>query len=333
MNLPARESSGAALLDDGGAVRKPLVLIVDDQPMSIQRLLEILEAEYQICIATSGSQALDFCETRLPDLILLDVVMPDMDGYEVSRRLKSRDLTAQIPIVFMTVRNDPADEAQALDGGAADFISKPFHEKAVRARVRTQLTLKLLTDRFHSLAMIDGLTGLANRAQFDSMLGQQWGHCLRMEVPLAIILVDIDFFKRYNNSYGHHAGDACIQAVAATLKTNLRRPQDLVARYGVKEFACILPETPLAGARRKALELERAIRGLAIPHKASDVAAVVTASLGVAAGIPRQGTAPDEVILAADLLLCAAKQGGRGRVESAARDLAAGPIFTGAACT
>ena len=297
-------------------MRRPLVLVVDDQPMNIQALYEILKDDYDVCMATSGQQALVVSEARSPDLILLDVMMPGMDGYEVCRRLKRNQATTSTPVVFVTAQNDPAEEAQALDEGAADFISKPFHEKVVRARVRTQLTLKLQADKLRSLATIDGLTGVANRREFDSALTQQWVLHLRTGGSLALIMIDVDHFKRYNDTYGHQAGDACLIAIGSTLKSTLRRPMDLVARYGGEEFGCILPHTDLEGARHKALELERAIRSLGILHQSSDVALVVTASVGVAAMVPTTISNPDDLIADADRMLYAAKSAGRGRVWS-----------------
>jgi diguanylate cyclase (GGDEF)-like protein len=299
--------------DDG---HKPLVLVVDDQPINIQTLYQILRDDYDVGMATSGQGALAFCDTRRPDLILLDVVMPEMDGYEVCRRLKGNELTAPIPIVFVTAQDNPAEEARALDEGAADFISKPFHEKVVKARVRTQMTLKLQAEKLRALATTDALTRTANRRQFDTALAVQWAQCMRSRAPLAVIMVDIDHFKRYNDTYGHPAGDACLQAVAAALHANLRRPQDLVARYGGEEFACVLPDTPLNGAHERALELEQAVRGLCIAHEKSDMASVVTISLGVAAVIPTADTDPGDLVAAADRMLYAAKQGGRGQVKS-----------------
>jgi diguanylate cyclase (GGDEF)-like protein len=279
-------------------------------------LYRFLRSDYEVCMANSGQQALEFCETRSPDLILLDIVMPDMDGYEVCRRLRRNEPTAQIPVVFVTTERNPAAEVQALDNGATDFISNPFHEDVVKARVRSHLTSKFQADRLRSLALIDCLTGVPNRRQFDGALASQWAHCLRKISPLAVVMVDIDFFKQYNDTRGHQAGDACIQAVASTLAANLRRPQDLVARYGGEEFACILPDTPLGGALDKALELEHAIRALAIPHSKSDIAAVVTASFGVAAVTPTARTHPSALVAAADGMLYAAKLAGRGRVRS-----------------
>ena len=282
----------------------------------MRALYKILRSDYEMCMITSGQQALEFCETHSPDLVLLDIVTADMDGYEVCRRLRRNESTGQIPIVFVTIEKNPAAEVQALDNGATDFISPPFHEDVVKARFRSHLTSKFQADRLRSLAQIDSLTGVSNRRRFDGALASQWAHCLRKISPLAVIMVDIDFFKQYNDAFGHQAGDACIQAVASALADHLRRPQDLVARYGGEEFACILPDTPLGGALDKALELEQAIRALGVPHSKSDIAAVVTASFGVAAITPTARTHPAALVAAADGMLYAAKLAGRGRVRS-----------------
>lgn len=294
--------------------QKPTVLVVDDQVINIRTLYEFLKSDYEVCMAMSGQEALDFCAGRLPDLILLDVVMPGMGGYEVCHRLKRNDLTRDIPIIFVTAQNAPAQEAQGLNEGAVDFISKPVHETVVQARVRNHLTLKFQSEQLRALAMLDGLTGVANRRQFDRALEREWRQCKRSGSPLAVVMIDIDFFKRFNDCYGHQAGDACIQAVAAMINRNVNRPHDLVARYGGEEFACIMPDTPLAGAQQKACELEQLIRQLGISHERSNVADVVTLSLGVAALVPDDNCESSALLMAADECLYAAKRAGRGQV-------------------
>ena len=295
---------------------RPLILVVDDYPANITMLYEILERDCEVCMATSGQAALAFCEGRRPDLILLDIMMPEMDGYEVCRHLKDNDLTRDIPIIFVTTKSDPSEETRGLDLGAVDFISKPFHTKIVRARVRTHLTLQLQAEALRSLAMIDGLTGIANRRQFDTILSAEWHRCIRSHSAMSLVLIDIDFFKRYNDYYGHQAGDECIRTIAATLKKNLRRSHDMVARYGGEEFACILPDTQREGACSKAAELEMAVRALGIPHERSDVEWVVTISLGVATATPEKGDDPASLVTESDLQLYAAKQSGRAQVHA-----------------
>lgn len=293
----------------------PLMLIVDDQPANIQALYEIFKNDYEVCMATSGQQALNFCELRQPHIILLDVIMPGMDGYTVCHHLKADELTGNIPIIFITANNNPLEEVRALDEGAADFITKPFHARVVHARVHTQLTLKHQADLLRALALVDSLTGVANRRQFDAILETEWRRCARANHALSLIMIDVDFFKRYNDTYGHQAGDACLQAVASTIQNALHRSHDLVARYGGEEFACILPDTPIEGSIHKARLIEHAIRALAIPHSHSDVAPIVTISVGVAVASPAKGEDLAQLIAMADQQMYLAKTSGRGQVK------------------
>ncbi|MDB5816332.1 MAG: Response regulator PleD [Rhodocyclales bacterium] len=293
-----------------------MLLVIDDMPSNIETLYEICKEDYEVCMATSGQQALEFCQTRQPHLILLDVEMPEMDGHEVCRRLKSDLLTDNIPVIFVTANNDPLEEARALDEGVTDFITKPFHARVVLARVRTQLTLKYQTDLLRTLALTDGLTGVANRRHFDTTLQNEWRRCARARHSLALILIDVDFFKRYNDHYGHQAGDDCLQCIASALRAMLNRSHDLIARYGGEEFVYILPDTSLEGAEKKACEMEAAVRALAIPHEKSDVAEFVTISVGVAACIPARGEDAADLLGCADRQLYAAKQAGRGQIKS-----------------
>ena len=249
----------------------------------------------------------------LPDLILVDVVMPEMDGYETCRRLQAEPLTRDIPVIFVTALNSPDDETRGLEAGAVDFISKPVNAAVVRARVRTHLTLKRQADLLRSLAYIDGLTGVANRRQFDDTLESEWRACRRARSPLALAMIDIDHFKRFNDTYGHQVGDNSLKAVAAVLKGCMGRSHDLVARYGGEEFVCLLPDTDLAGARTKAEELKRVVQGLAIPHETSSVVPVLTVSLGVVTVVPSAELTPDHLLAAADAQLYEAKRAGRNR--------------------
>jgi diguanylate cyclase (GGDEF)-like protein len=299
------------------AMERPQLLVVDDQPLNVRLLHEIFKADYEVFVATSGEDALAFCRTHLPDLILLDVLMPGLDGYEVCRRLKRDPRTREIPVVFVTSQSDSAEEEDGLAAGAADFIAKSASANVMRARVNTLITLKRQSDLLRSIARIDDLTGLANRRHFDEKLNAEWRRCGRSGKPLSLILIDIDHFKRFNDSYGHPAGDECLRRVAACLKAGFTRSHDLVARYGGEEFACVLPETPLPGAAAKAHVLEGAIRALKIPHHQSEVAAgIVTISLGAAAAVPRMSDDRANLILCADRSLYMAKNAGRGQVKT-----------------
>lgn len=295
---------------------KPMLLIVDDHVSNLHLLHEIFKDDYEVCLAVGGQEAIDFCHGRQPDLILLDIVMPTPDGYAVCQQLKSNALTKNIPVIFVSVNNDPAAEALGLDVGGVDFICKPFDVRAVEARVRTHLTIKYQADQLRALALVDGLTGVSNRRRFDDALPAEWRHCARAAQPLSLIMIDVDFFKRYNDHYGHQAGDICLQSIAAALQAGITRPHDLVARYGGEEFICILPDTPLEGAEKKANELEKAVRALAIPHEKSDVCEVVTISLGVAVSDPARNDNSADLVACADAQMYLAKQAGRGQMKS-----------------
>lgn len=297
---------------------RPKLLIVDDQPINIRVLHELFREDCDVFMATSGEQAISVCQAQLPDLILLDVVMEGMDGHEVCRRLKVDPMTQDIPIIFITAQQQESDEVLGLELGAVDFISKPINTTIVRARVRTHLTLKLQSDLLRSMALIDGLTGVANRRKFNEDILADWRLCFREQKPLSLILVDVDYFKRYNDRYGHQAGDDCLKSVAQTLSATVRRPYDLVARYGGEEFACVLPNTFLSGAVEIAERMQERVRTLGIEHSASDVDRVLTISLGVATLTPTGELGFETLIEAADKQLYKAKNAGRARVCSSA---------------
>lgn len=288
--------------------RRPRLLIVDDQPANIQALHRVFAGDCQVLMATDGARALQLCRERQPDLLLLDVQMPGMDGHELCAELKADPMLRAIPVIFVTAQDRPEDETRALDAGAADFITKPFNPSIVRARVRTQLTLKAQADLLRELAFIDGLTGVHNRRHFDERFMAEARRAQRTRSPLAIVLADVDHFKRYNDALGHLAGDDCLRRVASGLRGCLRRPTDLLARYGGEEFVSLLPDTDLAGAIGVAQLMEDTVRALALPHPG--VQGCVTISLGVSAG-----TQADGLVEAADRALYLAKAAGRGRVS------------------
>ena len=312
-------STPSEILPPAAAPRRPRLLVVDDQPVNIQVLYQAFAADHQVLMATSGEQALALCATQQPDLVLLDVVMPGMDGHQVCRRLKADAATRDIPVIFVTAHNDEASETLGLELGAADFISKPINPKIVRARVRTQLTLKAQSDMLRQWVYIDGLTGVFNRRHFDERLVSEWGRAARTGAVLSVVLLDVDYFKRYNDRYGHQVGDDCLRRVAACLKAGLRRPADLVARYGGEEFVCLLPDTELRGALAVARQLGAAVHALQIEHGDSAAASVVTVSLGVcsraacaaAPATPALQGGAEALLHAADGQLYRAKAAGR----------------------
>lgn len=300
--------------------RRARLLVVDDQPVNIQAIYQIFAETHDVFLATSGEQALTFCRSEPPDLVLLDVVMPGMDGLEVCRRLKQQTDTQGIPVLFVTGQDQPEQEIACWEAGAVDFVSKPVNPTTLRNRVRAHLTLKFQADLLRQLASTDGLTGVANRRYFDERLEAEWRRCKRNRKSVTLIMIDVDFFKRYNDHYGHQAGDDCLRQVVGTLKASLKRPQDLVARYGGEEFVCLLPETEWADGMMIAGELEKAVRALRIEHADSSVDAVVTISLGVGSAQPGEFNEADSLIRLADTQLYRAKQEGRSRACGAPMD-------------
>lgn len=301
------------LLDDTHG--KPKLLVVDDQPINIQVMYQAFAGEYQVFMATSGPQALTICKENPPDLILLDVVMPGMDGFEVCTRLKADEATRNIPVMFVTAHTDSAQETHGLSIGAVDFIAKPINPAVVRARVNTQLTLKFQSDLLRKLVFLDGLSGVYNRRYFDQQLTIEWGRSSRSTAPMSVLMIDVDYFKAFNDRYGHQAGDDCLRQIAGALKVSLKRPADLVARYGGEEFSCILPDTAFEDALVLAKDMEARVRGLHIKHETSELAnKVASVSIGLATRtVDSQGDATTLIGLA-DAQLYMAKQAGRARV-------------------
>ncbi len=295
------------------------ILVVDDNPLNVQALYHTFCNDYQVFMATSGEAALDVCRERQPDLVLLDVVMPGLDGYQTCERLKADPATRDIPVIFVTGQDDSAAEVRGLGAGAVDFIVKPFNPVIVRARAKAHLTLKLQSDMLRELAYTDALTGVANRRCFDHRLNSEFLRSQRSGTSLALIMIDVDRFKQYNESYGHQAGDDCLRLIAAALRARMRRTGDTLARYGGDEFACILPDTTAAGAFALAQELEQRVRDLNIPHASSGIAGVCTISLGVAT---RSGTIDSiqDLLALADAELYRAKLNGHGCASSAGED-------------
>ncbi|MBF0423070.1 MAG: PleD family two-component system response regulator [Magnetococcales bacterium] len=300
------------------AEEKPVILIVDDETANIEVLAKQLSADYRLLFTTDPAKVCQLAEQKDPDLILLDVVMPGMDGYEVCRNLQGRDSTRDIPVIFVTAMGEERYEAIGFEAGGVDYITKPIKPFLLRARVKTHVELKLQNDMLKQLASQDGLTGIANRRRLDEFLNHEWGRAIRQgNSNLAVIFIDVDYFKKYNDHYGHQAGDECLKQIAAALAAGMERKTDLVARYGGEEFACVLPNTSLQGAIHKAEQIQRSIASLHIPHQLSDVSDVVTLSMGVASLVPRKENKIETLINAADQMLYAAKRGGRNQVRYA----------------
>lgn len=289
------------------------ILVADDVVENVRVLHGILGGDHEVTFALDGAKAVATAHEQLPDLILLDAMMPEMDGFQACEALRADPATADIPIIFVTALDAPEDETRALETGAVDFITKPLVPAVVRARVRTHLTLKRQADMLRRLAMTDGLTGVANRRGFDEFFRREWRRCQRAGQPLALLMGDVDHFKRFNDRFGHPAGDACLKAVAERMSQCARRPADYAARYGGEEFALIMPDTDAQGALRVAERVLEEVRAIGLDLGEMGTVSV-TISLGLAWCVPADSDSQQSLIAAADRALYQAKSSGRNRV-------------------
>lgn len=326
-------------------VHKEKILLVDDRPDNLKLLSLVLEQKgYYTREIVDGQTAIEVARKIVPDLILLDIMMPEIDGYQVCLALKEYSHTKEIPIIFLSAVEDTIHKIKALELGGADYITKPFSLDEVVVRIEKQLEIQRLQKQLQQqndllqqeiskriqaetalrqanqqlqyLATTDSLTKTANRRRFDRYLHQEWQRLTREKAPIGLILGDIDYFKLYNDTYGHQAGDRCLQQVARAILHAVRRPADLVARYGGEEFAVILPRTALAGAIHVARKIQAAVRELNIPHEKSPVSNFVTVTQGVTETIPSQEKSLEVLIGVADKALYAAKERGRNTIVS-----------------
>jgi diguanylate cyclase (GGDEF)-like protein len=327
------------------------ILIVDDSPTTLSITKSYLnEAGYnKLLLAESAGDAFNKLGINLPegssrdeassgiDLILLDIVLPDMDGREACSIIKSVELLQDIPIIIVTSLTETEHLERAFSAGATDYITKPINKIELLSRIRAALKLKHEMDRrklrekkllevtrelekavtkLNRLSSLDGLTCIANRRSFDEHLDSEWKRCRRNARPLSLIMADIDYFKAYNDTYGHQAGDECLKSVALALDTALNRPGDLTCRYGGEEFAVVLPETNKKGAIHIANTLSQSVGSLHILHKNSPLGGKVTVSMGVASVLPTKDLSHADLVAAADKALYKAKQEGRNRIRT-----------------
>lgn len=314
--------------------RSLTILIVDDNPNNLEVLSEtLIRNGLQVAVATDGISAIEQITYCNPNLILLDVMMPKIDGFETCKILKTNALTRDIPVIFMTALADIESKIKGLSLGAVDYITKPFQYEEVVARVRVHLEMQFLTrqvleqalemkrinqellrlnQELERLVNLDGLTGIANRRRFDEYLEKNWERAMHEGQELSLILCDIDYFKLYNDCYGHQSGDSCLQKVATAISSSLYNPIYLVARYGGEEFAIVLPNVTSENARQIAEEIRLNVERLQIPHHRSEVGSWVTLSLGVSSQFfTDQDTSFQSLLTAADKALYTAKMKGR----------------------
>ncbi|HCE2133709.1 TPA: diguanylate cyclase [Vibrio parahaemolyticus] len=296
----------------------PEILIVDDDSSVVIALHKVLQDLGRIRFAATGAQALDMIKDDRPDIILLDVELPDINGIELCLMLKENVLTFNIPVLFITSKIETGFEEKVFDAGASDYIVKPLTPRVVAARVQTHLAYHQALVQLKKLARTDSLSGLANRMAFDEQLDSEFKRTRRQQEPLSIVMIDIDEFKKYNDHFGHVAGDDCIRLIGRELNKITKRPADVVVRYGGEEFALLLPNTDQNGALTLINHLMIAITALSIQHAPQAISPIVTVSVGFTTLEPLScnigSVSATDIVEIADQALYKSKHEGRNRV-------------------
>lgn len=318
---------------------KITLLLIDDQAMIAEAVRRALSSEKDIEFhyCQDPTKGIKLATEINATVILQDLVMPDIDGLMMVRYFRVNKDTAQIPIILLSTKDEASIKSKAFSLGANDYMVKlpdkiemiarvRYHsqayinqlqkDEAFRALEESKAKLAEANRTLQKLSSLDGLTGIANRRNFDETLNKEWNRAMRSEKSIGLLMLDIDFFKFYNDHYGHQGGDDCLKKVAKGLDSAIHRETDFLARYGGEEFSGILPDTDLNGSVKVAEEMRLAIKDLRIEHAKSTVSDLVSVSIGVSAIIPRQGTDPKILIGAADQALYKAKEDGRDRVKS-----------------
>lgn len=295
------------------------VLLVEDDPVNIGIIVNCIGELYQLYIAKSREKAFEILEKTQVDLVLLDINLPDGNGFDICKELiNDKQLYGDLHIVFMTGMDKPEEEARGIALGARDYITKPINCTVLKARVKLQIQLIRQRELLSNLARIDGTTEVNNRRAFDDHLHSEWNRGLREQQSLSLCLLDIDYFKQYNDNYGHPAGDECLRKLAKCLQAQFKRSTDFVARYGGEEFAVVLYNTDLAAADRLMNQALENFMALQIPHKFSQVSEFVSFSAGVCSILPSPLGSISELLDEADKELYRAKGSGRCQVHGKA---------------
>ena len=293
--------------------KKNSLLVVDDETANIMTLTRILSPEYVIYAAKNGEDAIALAVEHVPDVILLDILMPEMNGFEVLAALKGSDRTWEIPVIVITGLNSAEDEEKGLALGAADYISKPFSPEVVKLRVRNQIKIFNCINTIKDLSLMDQLTGIPNRRSFDERLRLEWGRAIRTETPISILVFDLDNFKKYNDTYGHMQGDMVLQSVAKLFAGELKRSADFIARWGGEEFIALLASTEWNGALDVAERIRSGVENAVVPL-ANGEATKITVSIGINSQVPTPSASLDDFIQHADKALYTAKNECKNRV-------------------
>ena len=289
------------------------ILIVDDSLLQATQLKAIIEDEYNVTIAQTAEDGLRRAHDEDFSLILLDVVMPEMDGFTLLKKLQEEIITQSVPVILITSLADAVNEQHGLILGAVDYITKPYIPLIVKARVNTHVKLYRYRRQIEEQSMTDQLTGVANRRRYDRYSLTKWHEAARLKVPFSVCMFDIDHFKMYNDTFGHPAGDKVIAAIAKTISSHLKRSTDFVARYGGEEFVAISMGDPSQKLFEHLQKVRQAIEDLHIPHN-PDASEWVTVSVGGVTVVPETRSAYDVYLKIADTMLYDAKKHGRNRV-------------------
>lgn len=290
------------------------ILVIDDEKTDLLILHRILSKDYVIFTAKSGCCGLKRAGAERPDLILLDIIMPDISGFDVLKILKADPDLKDIPIIIITGLDNEADEEKGLLLGAVDYIFKPFNNAIVRARIKIHIQIVQYIRRIEHLTHADPLTDIPNRRCFDERIVLEWKRAARDKMPISLMMIDVDKFKNYNDTYGHPQGDVLLQAISKIFAATARRPLDVAARLGGEEFCILLPDTPAETAYAMAEKLRAQVEMARIPLSNSGSFTSVTISIGVASLVPQEQSRMEDFIALADANLYAAKKAGRNRV-------------------
>lgn len=294
---------------------KPSLLIVDDDPTVIQVLVEYLESTFLLSVAKSRAKAMELLGSKAFDLVLLDVNLPDGNGIDICKEIKgTRDYSDSLVVIFMTGHHSSEMEALGLSAGANDYIYKPVNKEVLLARINLQLNLLRKTKLLAHLAKVDGLTEIGNRRAFDEQITQEWYRAKREAKPLSLILLDIDFFKQFNDTYGHPEGDNCLRSIAQCLTESFKRHSDFCFRFGGEEFAVVLFDTDIRQASDLVNIMLQNLTNLEIPNEKSTVCQFVTVSVGICDSFSGCDSAK-ELLDKADKYLYQAKHQGRNQVR------------------
>lgn len=292
---------------------KPLILIVEDSPINSKLCSSLLEKngyETEVCI--DGESALEFLSKNTPDLILLDIIMPGIDGFQFSETLKLNPRQKDTPVIFLSAMTDEESIIKGFNCGGVDFITKPFRTQELLARTRTHIELKMAKEKLLQMATTDELTGLANRRYFMERLNSEFDRTKRYESKYSLLMIDIDHFKRINDTYGHKAGDLALQGASSVMKKSLRA-SDIIGRVGGEEFSVILPESELKAALFIAERLREKVEKNPVIHNSQEI--LITVSVGASQSLAGDQTV-DDIIVRADTAMYNSKHDGRNRVSS-----------------